>query len=163
MNYAIQILHNGNIITQADDGLAEAVAIGDDGRILAVGSNVEVLNLAVAGTKKIDLNGKTLIPGFFDCHLHLIWLGQNLGHVDLSSPPIKDKGDILRLLAERLNENPNVAYLEGNRYDQNKLPDGKHLTRHDLDRVSTEIPVRIVHTSGHAAVVKAMPTVTSPC
>ena len=155
MNYAIQILHNGNIITQAEDGLAEAVAIGDDGRILAVGSNVEVLNLAVAGTKKIDLNGKTLIPGFFDCHLHLIWLGQNLGHVDLSSPPVKDKGDILRLLAERLNENPNGAYLEGNRYDQNKLPDGKHLTRHDLDRVSTEIPVRIVHTSGHAAVVNS--------
>ena len=156
MIQASTILYNGNLLTMAEDERAQAVAIGQDGRILAVGSDTEVLNLAVSITKKIDLRGKTLIPGFFDCHLHAIWLGQNLGHVDLSSPSVKVKEDILRLLTERLEASPEAAYLEGNRYDQNKLPDGKHLDRRDLDRVSTDIPVRIVHTSGHAAVVNSL-------
>lgn len=134
---------------------AEAVAIGVDGRILAVGSNSEVGNLISAGTRQIDLNGRTLIPGFFDCHLHMLWLGVNLGHVNLGSPPVTNKEDIIRLLLERKSARAGDGCIQGNRYDQNRLPGGLHLTRHDLDRVSTELPVRIDHTSGHAAVVNS--------
>ena len=152
----ILILKNGNILTMDASGAkAQAVAVASDGRILAVGSESEIGNLANAGTRCIDLNGRTLIPGFFDCHLHILWLGINLGHVNLASPPVKDKEDIVRLLRQRRDEQPELTCLQGNRYDQNKLPEGKHLTREDLDRVATDIPVRIVHTSGHAAVVNS--------
>src|SRR5262249_50779857 len=82
-------------------------------------------------------------------------LGTNLGHVNLTSPPVKDKEDIVRLLRERMEAQPDLQCIQGNRYNQNRLPDGQHLTRHDLDRVSTSLPVRIVHTSGHAAVVNS--------
>ena len=149
------ILHNGIARTQGEPEQAEAVAIGRDGRIIAVGSDSDVLNLANADTRKIDLRGRTLIPGFFDCHLHLLWLGTNLGHVNLASPPVRDTDDIIRLLRERLAVNPNTTCLQGHGYDQNKLAGGEHPTRHDLDRVATHIPVRIVHMSGHAAVVNS--------
>ncbi|MCW3098895.1 MAG: putative metal-dependent hydrolase with the TIM-barrel fold [Chthonomonadaceae bacterium] len=154
MPRATWIYKNGTILTMDEASpRAEAIAVGRDGRILAVGSESEVGSLANRDTRTIDLRGRTLMPGFFDCHLHLTWLGINLGHVDLSSPPVADVEDIVRLLRARLAANPDLTCVQGNRYDQNRLPNALHPTRHDLDRVATDVPVRIVHTSGHAAVV----------
>jgi len=65
MANATLILKNGNLLTMADPERATAVAVGQEGRILAVGSDAEVGNLADAETTVIDLRGKTLIPGFF--------------------------------------------------------------------------------------------------
>jgi predicted amidohydrolase YtcJ len=156
MTNAAWCFKNGTVLTMdTQHPVAEAVAVGRDGRILAVGSAVDVSNLADAQTRQIDLRGRTLLPGFFDCHMHVLWLGINLGHVNLASPPVTDKEDIIRLLRERLEAMPDLPCVQGNRYDQNKLPDGQHLTRYDLDRVSAELPVRIAHTSGHAAVVNS--------
>ena len=149
------IYKNGNVVTMSDIGAAEAVAVGRSGRIVAVGASNDVCHLGDAETRVIDLTGRTLIPGFFDCHMHVLWLGQNLGHVNLASPPVRDKHDIIRLLCNRLASHPDAACIQGNRYDHNKLTDGCHLTRTDLDQVSTAVPVRIVHTSGHAAVVNS--------
>lgn len=145
---------NGHVLTmEPENPVAEAVAVDEEGRIAAVGSRSEVEHLSAAGVQRIDLNGRTLSPGFFDCHAHLLWLGTNLGHVDLSSPPVADADDIIRLMRERLATASDSGCIQGNRYDQNKLRGRRHLSRHDLDRVSKQIPVRIVHTSGHAAVV----------
>ena len=64
------ILYNANIITvDARNPHAQAVAIAD-GRLLAVGSNDEVRVLATGRTKKLDLEGKTVVPGFIDAHAH---------------------------------------------------------------------------------------------
>ena len=160
MASAATILYNGNVLTMTGtgsdpDAAVQAVAVGQDGRITAAGGNDDVRHLAAPGTRQIDLRGRTLLPGFFDCHLHILWLGINLGHVSLASPPVQNKQDIIRLLRERLEAQPTLTCVQGNRYDQNKLAPPTHLTRHDLDQVSTSLPVRIVHTSGHAAVVNS--------
>ena len=64
------ILHNGHIVTMnASDPVAEAVAISR-GRFLAVGKNADVMNLAGPGVRKVDLGGKTVLPGFIDAHSH---------------------------------------------------------------------------------------------
>lgn len=77
---ADRILVNGNIITvDADDSLAEAVAI-KDGRIVAVGSNAEIEALAGETTERIDLDGKTATPGLLDAHCHCSWGGAALLH-----------------------------------------------------------------------------------
>ncbi|MBI4483617.1 MAG: amidohydrolase family protein [Acidobacteria bacterium] len=75
VRYADTVLYNGAILT-ADDRftIAEGVAIRD-GKILAVGTSQRVLSLAGPETKKIDLEGKSLVPGFFDTHLHGAWVG----------------------------------------------------------------------------------------
>ena len=149
-------LTNGVVLTMAGDGSAVGgVAVGTDGRIVATGSTEEIKGLAGPDTRVIDMNGRTLIPGFFDCHMHLLWLGRNLSNVNLATPPVQNKADIVKLLRERRASDPGAAFVQGNFYDQNKLPDGRHLTRADLDEVSTEVPVRIEHTSGHAAVVNS--------
>src|SRR5438128_2036656 len=68
------ILTNGKIFTSdAKQVYAQALAIKGN-KILAVGSNATINKLATAKTKKIDLKGKTVVPGFNDAHEHLGWL-----------------------------------------------------------------------------------------
>lgn len=148
------LLKNGVVLTMAGDGSpSDAVLVGADGRIAAVGASNEVANITHGAERVVDLRRRTLIPGFFDCHMHLLWLGRNLSNVNLAWPTAKTKEDIIRLLRERLDLNPGAEAILGNFYDQNKLPGGLHLTASDLDQVSEHIPVRIEHTSGHASVV----------
>ncbi|MBI4443629.1 MAG: amidohydrolase family protein [Acidobacteria bacterium] len=69
------VLHNGKILTTNTDdpaqfSIVEAVAI-HDGKFVAVGSNREVLQLAGPGTRRIDLAGKTVLPGLIETHLHV--------------------------------------------------------------------------------------------
>ncbi|MDA2935283.1 amidohydrolase family protein, partial [Acidobacteria bacterium AH-259-D05] len=67
------VLHNGKIVTVDESfSIAQAVAI-KNGRFVAVGSDNEILSLAGANTEVIDLEGKTVLPGFNDSHLHLAW------------------------------------------------------------------------------------------
>lgn len=75
IRYADMVLYNGSILT-ADDRftIAEAVAIRD-GKFLAVGTNEKILSLAGPETKRIDLEGKSVVPGFIDPHLHGAWVG----------------------------------------------------------------------------------------
>ena len=70
VRYADVVLYNGKVLT-ADDkfSTAEAVAIRD-GKFLKVGNTRDILPLAGPSTKKVDLEGRTVVPGFFDTHLH---------------------------------------------------------------------------------------------
>lgn len=157
MRRPVSIIKNARIRTfDINRPVAEAIACSVDGRIQAIGSADEVMALSGHGIRIIDLGGRTVVPGFFDCHMHILWLGSNLCHVDLSSPPVTAIADIARLLTERLAHMPGLTCVQGNRYDQNKLYGRTHPDRSDLDRVSNQIPVRIVHTSGHAAVVNSV-------
>ncbi len=152
----LKIITNAKIRTMAPDlPEAEAMAILPDGRIGAVGTNEKIRSMNKSGAQEIDLAGQTVIPGFFDCHLHMQWLGTNLGNVDLSSPPVSGVEDIIRLMQERIKVDPESICIQGNRYDQNKFSVPEHPDRNDLDRVSKDVAVRIVHTSGHAAVVNS--------
>ncbi len=66
------VLFNGKVFTSDPDGLwAEAVAVRGD-RIVAVGSDAQVLHLARRGTRRIDLGGRTVIPGLNDAHVHAL-------------------------------------------------------------------------------------------
>src|SRR5512134_269137 len=70
------LFHNGIIHSlDSNDPAAEALLVGDDGRILAVGSLAEVEAAAKPGTKRVNLEGRTLIPGFNDAHVHIWKMG----------------------------------------------------------------------------------------
>ena len=71
IRYADLVLYNGKIITvDANFSLAQAIAVRD-GKILKVGRDAEVLALAGPATRRIDLQGRAVIPGLIDTHTHL--------------------------------------------------------------------------------------------
>ncbi len=154
MANAITIVTNGRIYTQAGT-IESALAVDRAGRLLAVGSEAQVMNLRGPNTRILNANNHIVLPGFYDCHMHILDLGLKLAQADLSYPHVKNIADIRAQLIAHRNEHPRSMALLGARYDQNRLEEKQHPTRFDLDLVAKDIPVRIEHTSGHAAVVNS--------
>jgi predicted amidohydrolase YtcJ len=125
------ILHNANIFTvDESQSYAQAVAIAN-GRLLAVGSNSDVLNLASPGVRKIDLGGKTVLPGFNDAHCHPSNAGFDMViSVDCDLPSI---AAIQAALRERAAKTPAGNWVYGSKYDDTKGAEGRMLTKGDLD------------------------------
>ena len=152
------IYTSGNIIT-INDALpsAEALAV-KDGKILAVGQKADVLKTRGAATKVVDLGGKTLIPGFVDAHGHLSGVAIQAISANLLPPPdgpATSIPEIQKILREFMASSPTVkqyGMLLGFNYDDSQLAEHRHPTRHELDAVSTEIPIMVMHQSGHLGV-----------
>ena len=151
-----KIYFNANIITVDNkESIKEAMLI-ENGKIKAVGTNDEVLCLLDDNTEKIDLKGKTILPGFIDPHGHIVATSQVLMIVPLGEATSKE--DVIKRLKD-YHENtdlPEGAWIIGFGYDNSKFPDGQHPTKFDLDKVTTEVPITISHASGHLAVVNSL-------
>lgn len=111
------IYYNGSIVTvDKDMSYAEAIAV-KDGKIIAVGKEGDVLKLAGNDTQKVDLKGKTMLPGFYDGHGHIARAGIGyLKQVQLQSPPIgtvKNFNDLVKTLAKRAKETPTGEWIQG--------------------------------------------------
>ncbi|QCJ44506.1 amidohydrolase [Bacillus sp. S3] len=154
------VYFNGKVITMDNDAtIAEAVAV-KDGKIISVGSNQEISKLKGSKTKVVDLKKKVLLPGFYDAHSHFPSSGmEGTVQVNLNSPPvgpIKTIDDLIIALKDRGMETHEGEWIRGRGYDQTLLAEGRHPTREDLDKVSTELPIYIGHTSGHLAVANSV-------
>ena len=147
------ILYNGNIVTMGKNPRAQAVAI-IDGKFFAVGDNKEIQSLATGRTKKIDLGGKTVLPGFIDAHSHPGSSGlAHLREVDCDLRSIKKIQDAIH---ERASETPKGNWVLGFKYDDTKTGDGRIVNLSDLDLAAPEHPVRISHRGGHTMYVNSM-------
>ena len=143
------ILYNGNILTVNDrEPRAEAVAVRQD-RFLAVGSNSDVLHLASAATKKIDLGGKTVTPGFIDAHSHPAEAG--LMHLRMVDCDLRSIPAIQAALRERAAKTPAGDWVLGFKYDDTKTEEGRPLTVADLDAAVPDHPVHVEHRGGHTS------------
>jgi predicted amidohydrolase YtcJ len=140
-------LHNGNIVTvNTREPRAQAVAIAR-GRILAVGSDADVLHLAAAGAKKIDLGGKTVLPGFIDAHSHPAQAG--VMHLRMVDCDLRSIAAIQAAMRERAAKTPAGEWVLGFKYDDTKTSDGRPLKIEDLDAAVPDHPVQIEHRGGH--------------
>src|SRR5690625_4920067 len=93
--YADIVFKNGQVITvDEQDRITEAVAVKGN-RIIAVGTNAEIDQTANAQTKVIDLQGRSLLPGIIDSHVHMTVHGANKLSVSCRAPHIKSMQDIL--------------------------------------------------------------------
>jgi len=153
-------IYTGGDIVTVDDSQpsVEALAV-KDGKILAVGTRAGIEKAHKgAATKVVDLGGRTLAPGLVDGHMHVLALGAQAVGANLLAPPDGEVETVDDLVA-RLEEfamSPDVArtgWIFGTGYDDALL--GRHPTRDDLDRVSTEVPVIAMHISGHFSAVNS--------
>ncbi|CAN5606857.1 amidohydrolase [soil metagenome] len=148
------ILHHGHFLT-IDDRLpqAQAVAIAG-GRFHAVGPNDKVLALAGAKTKKIDLENKTVVPGFIDAHSHPAVAGRmHLRQVDCD---LRSISAIQSAIRQRAAGTPPGEWVLGFKYDDTKTRDDRPLTRQDLDAAAPRHPVLISHRGGHTAYANSL-------
>lgn len=142
------ILYNGNIITLDDhQKKAEALAISG-GRIVAVGDDSDILDMATATTIRENLGGKTLIPGLTDAHIHWKWTARTLQEVDLFEVPSRQLA--LDRVAQRAADTAPGEWITGQGWTQEAWDDKRFPTAAELDTVSPNHPVYLRSKSVHS-------------
>lgn len=143
------LLINGRIYTMDPQcPRASALAICG-GRIRAIGGD-ELRTLARPGTEVIGLEGRTVLPGLTDSHIHLSWFAQGLQQVDLTGTASRE--EVLGRVAARAAITPPGEWILGRGWHQEEWPDRRFPTAADLDAVAPDHPVLLVAKSGHALV-----------
>ena len=161
LDQADKIFHGGTVVTVDDSNpSAEAIAI-KDGKIVAVGSEANVMAWRGDDTEVVNIAGRTVVPGFIDGHSHFVSFGAQAVGANLLAPPdgqVETIDDLVHAL-KGFKSGPDVdrtGWIFGLGYDDAVLAEGRHPTADDLDKVSTETPVMAVHISGHFSVVNSV-------
>jgi len=149
-------LVNGTIITvDTSDTIAQAVAIQGD-RISGVGETAFIDSLAGPNTRRLDLNGRTVLPGLLDAHAHFSPSQFNRPDIlDLSYPRLKSIKDVQEVIAEKVKQVPGGEWIQGRSWDEGKFTERRLLTIRDLDQIAPEHPVWLSHTTGHYGVANS--------
>jgi predicted amidohydrolase YtcJ len=147
----------GDIITMQGDlpEYAEALVI-KDGKIEFVGASAAAMEAAGEGHQMINLEGKTLLPGFIDGHAHFANFSAQAIGAQILPPPdagAKNIPTLIEILKEWNTEENRAltGWIFGSGFDDSVLEEKRFPTREDLDQVTTEFPIMIVHISGHFA------------
>ncbi len=156
------IYTNGQILTMAGSApsYAEALAVRD-GRIAFVGPQEDALKLKGDATRVVDLDGKTLLPGFLDAHSHYINSLLVANQCQVYAPPSGPGKDVTSILAElkayaAARKVPKGELIIAYGYDDTVMPGGRLLNRDDLDEAFPDNPVRVDHVSMHGTVMNSL-------
>lgn len=159
------IYYGGDIITMEGDSAhyAEAVAV-KNGKIVFVGTKSEADKWKSDSTQLVDLDGKTMLPAFLDAHGHFYNVGFTGSVANILPPPdgpAQDIASIVNTVKEWAGSEDGklivgkFGWIIGNGYDDSQLKEKDHPKATDLDQVSKEIPVIIIHQSGHLGVINS--------
>lgn len=157
------IYYGGDIITMSGDSpqYVEAIATAGE-KIVYVGDKDGAMEHKFGKTNLIDLKGKTLLPGFVDPHSHVYGVGLQAMVANVLPAPDGEANTVAKLIdilkASQFEGNSKqfidkTGWILGFGYDDAELD--YYPTKEDLDKVSTEKPVVIIHTSGHLSVANS--------
>ena len=142
------LFYNAKVYVEKDT-FAQAV-YQEDGWIKAVGSIEDVCPLAAEDAEKIDCEGRVLVPGFNDSHMHMCFTGENMLVPDLSK--VHNKDELVAVIKKYVDDNPGITGVFSQSFDQNRWDDPTLPTCKDLDAISTDIPINIARSCGHIGI-----------
>jgi predicted amidohydrolase YtcJ len=146
------ILYNGRIYPTVDPHARfEALAIWK-GVVTDLGSDRDILDLKGPRTEKTNLHGRVVLPGFCDCHIHLLSYGMLLRTLDLSKA--RSIEEMKRRVAIASSRESEDSWILGRGWDDEKLRDGRYPNRYDLDEATTH-SVLLKRVCGHVAVASS--------
>ena len=143
------VVHHAQIYTVNESfAVAEAMAV-QDGKIVAVGSNDEILKIYQADSV-VDAKGATVYPGFVDAHAHFLGYGQSLYAVDLMFANSWD--EVLARVKAFVVSHPGNGWIRGRGWDQNRFPGKAFPTNAELNALFPDRPVLLERVDGHASI-----------
>ena len=141
------VLYNGVIYTM-DRSLPRAPAVAIAGnRVLALGDDEAMRELLAPRGEAVDLEGRAVVPGFVDSHIHFVEYALRLRRIDLTEVPTLDEA--LARVAVRAAQTPPGEWLLGGGWNRNLWSGGAFPTRADLDAVASQHPVALSSKDGH--------------
>lgn len=157
------IFINGKIFT-ADDTLPFADSmVTENGRIVWIGEKscmpqeyAEFISTQSGSSDVTDLNGRRVIPGFVDAHMHPVMLADFRKKITAMPPEINSIEDLVEAVRNRREQQAPGEWIEGWGYDEQGLLERRSPTRYDLDRGCSDSPVSIMRTCAHIRCVNSM-------
>ena len=154
------IFYGGPILSmEAAQPRAEAIAIAA-GQIVAVGAKADVMAHAGPHTQQVDLQGRTLLPGFIDAHGHFANALKVVSWANIQRPPagpVTSIATLQQVLSEHVTRHPVAKgkWVIAYGYDPDGFSDGRPLDKADLDALFPDNPVMVIHNSNHGAVLNS--------
>ncbi len=149
------LLVNGRVQTM-DRNRSEVSAVAiRGGKVVAVGSDAEARAALRPGVETIDLRGRTATPGLNDAHAHPMGVGFAQADLGLGTPPNRSIADLVALIRAEVARQRPGDWIIGRGYDQARLAEQRHPTRHDLDAVSPDHPVLLIRVCHHIGVANS--------
>ncbi len=140
------IIYNANGYTLVDENLVQfSTLIIKNGKVLEIGDDSLLNN---HNGKKIDLAGKTLLPGLIDAHGHVMGLGYQELQVNLMG--IETLEETLEVIKQYAESNPDLEWIQGRGWNQTLWPENEFPTAKDLDKIVADRPVWLSRVDGHA-------------
>ena len=149
-----RIFHNGHIHPTASTQEVEALWIKDK-KVAGSGTLTQLQQQAGASTKPHDLQGKTLLPGFHDAHIHLWKVGDLLTYM-LDLRGVNSIAEMLERLREFAARHPERPWILARGFNETNLAEGRMPDRYDLDRAVPDRPCYVIRTCAHIAVVNSI-------
>ncbi len=140
------------IVTMAGTDVAAFATVA--GRVVATG-DAAVLTARFPDAGVVDLGDAVVVPGLHDAHMHPSMTAEDLLHADLSPAAVRSKEQLLDALRRQAATTPPGRWVRGSRYDHVKTTGGAVIDRADLDAVSTEHPILVVHVAAHWGVANS--------
>jgi predicted amidohydrolase YtcJ len=142
-------------IWTGDAKLPEAQALAVlDGRIVAIGSDSEVMAWRGPATQVVKANGGRIVPGFNDAHVHILDGGMTLESVQLHEATSAE--DFARRIGEQAARTPKGEWIEGGNWDETRWKVVALPTRQLIDGAAPDVPVAVSRYDGHAIVVNSL-------
>jgi predicted amidohydrolase YtcJ len=159
---ADKIWFGGSILTMNEAGDSVAAVAVKNGIIVAVGSSEDMIDHKDENTEMIDLDGKTMLPGFVDAHGHVFMIGVQALSANIQANPdgeVNDVATMQRVLSQWAKDYPKrveqFGMFLGFGYDDAQLDELRHPNRDEMDAITTELPAIIIHQSGHLGVMNS--------
>jgi len=148
------IVHNAHVLTQnIHQPIIQAFAV-DKGNIIATGSDEAILPLQQAHTQLINANGKTVLPGFIDAHIH-IWKVGNLKTFLLDLRGVTSIAQMQDKLSDFIKQNPGTGWIQARGFNEVNMKEQRLPTSADLDKITTERPLWIIRTCAHIGIANS--------
>ncbi len=145
--------YNANIHTSdPENPLANAMEIRED-KITAIG-DFKDFSKGISSEEKIDMQGKTILPGFFDAHAHL-WKIGDLLTFNLDLRDARSIKEIQQLLKDFSEKNPHLKWIRARGFNETMMKENRLPTKKDIDVIVSDKPVFLQRTCAHIATINS--------
>ena len=149
------VLHNANVFTLDPSVPRVASVVCNGGVITSMDEGVVTRALVLGGYVEVDCEGRAVLPGFIDSHVHFLAYASSLTAVDCSPKSVSSIQELATALHTRAQVTPEGEWVRGAGYDEFRLIERRHPTRHDLDPLVPDHPIKLGHRSGHGTVLNS--------
>ncbi|MCP1125510.1 amidohydrolase [Bacillus sp. 3103sda1] len=147
-----ELWYGGKIYTMEEEGTTVEAVYVENGKIIAIGMK-EDLEARYHPEQLFDVEGKTMLPGLVDSHMHLIGHGERLLRLDLSA--CTSYQEVLNLVAERVKIAKQGEWIIGEGWNENNFTDRKDIHKRDLDVLSLHHPILLKRVCRHVTLVNS--------